>query len=109
MMIEEFAWELGTLILGGTVTVTMLLVGHWAPWVDRLSRIKSYTYGTFWIWAGVALWRVLNGDWRTAVGSFLIVGAAGATVVLTYRIDRLVKAIRKARKAESVDDEVLTV
>jgi hypothetical protein len=106
MVIEGFAWNLGTLILGGAVTVFLLLVGHWAPWVSRLPRVKAYSYGTFSIWVGFALWRMFNRDWQTAVGLLLIVGLAGATVLVAYRIDRVTLAVRQAKKAEAGDAEL---
>jgi hypothetical protein len=106
MMIKEFAWEIGTLIFGGVVTVALLIGGHWAPWIRRLSRLKAYTFGVGAIMLGITIWHGLNGDWKGVIGSWVIAGAAGATVLAQYQIDRIAKAICKAEMAESVDDEL---
>lgn len=83
-----------------------LAVGHWFPWVKRLSRVHAYVYGTATIWLGFMVWRGFAGDWVTPVGLAGLCVVGGATVVLAYRIDAVVLAVRQAQRAEASDDEL---
>lgn len=105
-MFEQGWWEVGTLGAGVVLTCLLLAVGHWFPWVGRLSRIGAYVYGVMAILAGFGGWRLLNGDWVSVVGLVVIVVAGGATVVGAYWVDGAVLALRQARKVEATDDEL---
>lgn len=99
-------WQLGTLAAGAALTVLLLLVGHWFPWVKRLSRIQAYTSGVASILTGFALWRLLNRDWMTPAGLLLIAAVAGIAVKAAYEIDQITIRVRQAGKAERNDREL---
>jgi hypothetical protein len=99
--------EIGTLVGGMLLTMLLLAVEHWFPWVEHpLPRIKAYSYGVAAILAGFWMWRLLNDDWLTPAGLTLISLAGGLMVILAYRWDGTVRQLRQARKAEAVDDEL---
>lgn len=104
IFMESMWWRLGTLGAGALLTALVLAVGHWFPWVRKLPRVRAYVYGVVSIWLGFAVWRFLNGDWRSPVGLVIIASAGGATVIGAYWIDDIVVRVRQARKAEMVDD-----
>ena len=104
--IHPTVWTLGTLVGGAMLTALILAVGHWFPWVKELDKIPCYIYGVASILLGFTLWRLLNLDWETPVGLFAICCAGGSMVIGAYRIDAWVRAIRKARKAEAIDEEL---
>jgi len=106
LQIDPVIWSLATLIAGAMLTALVLAVGHWFPWPQTLDRVSAYVYGVLSILAGFALWRFLNADWRTIIGLVIICCAGGATVVLAYRIDGWVLAIRQARKIEATDADL---
>jgi Tfp pilus assembly protein PilO len=106
MQIDPVVWTWATLIAGALLTALVLAVGHWFPWPQKLDRISAYVYGVLSILAGFALWRLLNADWQVVVGLVIICCAGGLTVILAYRIDGWVLAIRKAQKAEATDAEL---
>jgi hypothetical protein len=99
-------WTLGTLAGGALLTALVLAVGHWFPWPQMLDRISAYVYGVLSILAGFTLWRLLNLDWETVVGLVIICCAGGGMVVLAYKIDGWVLAVRQARKAEATDADL---
>jgi hypothetical protein len=102
-----FGWYgIGTLLAGAVLTALLLAVGHWFPWVHKLTRIQAYVYGVVAIFLGFALWRLLNGDWVTPVGLAYIAMTGGAMVWLAYGVDKLVLKIRQAERAEVVDGEL---
>lgn len=104
--IHPTVWTLGTLAGGALLTALVLAVGHWFPWPQPLDRIPTYIYGVVSILAGFALWRVLNLDWETPLGLVGISSAGGLIVILAYKVDGWVLAIRKARKAEATDADL---
>ena len=75
--------------MGMLVTMLALGVGHWFPWVRRLTRIEAYVYGGASLWLGFAVWRLLNGDWETIVGMLAIDVAGWVAVVGAYRLDEV--------------------
>ena len=99
-------WQWGTLGVGMVVTALLLAVGHWFPWPRRLRRIEAYMYGGSALWVGLAAWRLLNGDWQTAVGVLAIDLVGWGTVAGAYQVDGLVRRIRQARATERTDDEL---
>lgn len=99
-------WQVGTLAAGVLLTVLVLGIGHWFPWIHRLSRIQTYIYGVSTILAGFTTWRLLNRDWQTPVGLLTIAVAGGAAVVGAYWIDDLVLRVRQAEKATRGDNEL---
>jgi len=99
MTIDPNIWSIATLIAGALLTALVLAVGHWFPWPHTLDRIPAYIYGVISIILGFATWRLLNGDWQTPIGLFLISCAGCSVVWLAYRIDGWVLSIRQARKA----------
>jgi hypothetical protein len=106
IIINSILWQLGTLIAGSALTGLLLAVGHWFPWVRRLPRLKAYEYGTASILAGFALWRLLNLDPVAVLGFGVIATVGGAVVHLAYYVDDVVLAVRKAHKAEIIDQEI---
>lgn len=106
MITNTVYWQLGTLAAGATLTVLLLLIGHWFPWVRKLSRIQAYTYGVASILLGFTLWRLLNHDWQTVAGLLFIVVFAGIAVRGAYLVDQVVIQIRQAGKAERNDSEL---
>lgn len=106
IQIDPVWWNGVTLIAGALLTALVLAVGHWFPWPRTLDRISAYVYGVLSILAGFALWRLLNADWVTVAGLVVICCSGGGMVVLAYRIDGWVLAIRKAHKAEATDAEL---
>jgi hypothetical protein len=98
--------EMVSLGIGGLVAVLLLTTGHWCPLIRGLSRLWAYVYGVASLWVGFALWRLLNGDWRTPAGLLVIAAVGGGIVVAAYRIDGWALAIRQARRAEEMDDEL---
>jgi hypothetical protein len=103
---SSLLWQFGTLVAGAVLTALLLAVGHWFPWPRRLSRLDAYGYGTIAIFIGFALWRLLNRDSFTAAGFAFIATIGGITVILAYKIDDVVLAIRKVIKAQSSDPEL---
>jgi len=99
-------WEIITFIMGVTLTVLLLAVGHWYPWTRKLPRVQAYIYGTVSLLTGFTVWRGLTGDWVTVAGIWAIAGAGGLTVILAYRIDRFVLAERQAQMTKRGDDEL---
>lgn len=99
-------WRWGTLAVGMLVTMLALGVGHWFPWVRRLTRIEAYVYGGASLWLGFAVWQFLNGDWESVVGMIVIDVAGWLAVVGAYKLDGIVRRIRQAHNAEVVDDEL---
>jgi len=99
-------WRWATLAVGMLVTALALGMGHWFPWVKRLTRIEAYVYGGSSLWLGFAVWRLLNGDWETVVGMLAVDVAGWAAVVGAYKLDGIVRRIRQAHNAEVVDDEL---
>lgn len=98
--------ELSMFGIGLSITVLFLLVGHWFPWPRPLPRLHAYTYGVGAIIAGVAIWKIPQGDWVTPLGLVVMSAAAGFAVWFGYAVDSTVVRLRKADKAESVlDDE----
>ena len=92
------------LAVGLFITISLEVVLHWFPWPCRLKRLAAYVLGVGAILAGITYWLNETGhrDLIWPVWSFAI--AAGAAVFLCYGIDWLVLMIRKALKAEAVDD-----
>lgn len=103
---QSIYWQVSTLIAGGLLTALVLALGHWFPWTRNLNRIEAYIYGVASIIAGYATWRFLNHDWRTVLGLATIAIIAGLTVVIAYKIDGFVIAIRQADKARNCDEEL---
>lgn len=108
LQIDPVVWTWATLIAGALLTALVLAVGHWFPWPRTLDRISAYVYGVLSILAGFALWRLLHADWQTVVGLMVICCSGGAMVILAYRIDGWVLAIRQAHKVEAMDADLLT-
>jgi hypothetical protein len=101
--IQPVAWQIGTLALGALLTMCLLIIGHWFPWVTELPRVKAYVYGVSSILAGFALWRFLNSEWVTVAGLAAICCAGGGVVMWAYQRDEHVRRIRQALKAEAED------
>lgn len=101
-------WPWISWLIGAFVAGALLLIGHWFPWPDEeLERIPAYVYGVVSLFAGFTTWRLLLSlDWQTPLGLAVICAVGGLAVILAYRIDDLVKRLRKASKAESTDDEL---
>ena len=93
------------LVVGAGFTILVLAVGHWAPWEPPLFLLGRYVYGVSAILGGYAIWRLPANDWITPAALLLLSIVGGATVWGCYRIDALVLAIRKAKRAEC-DDEL---
>lgn len=106
MIFTESWWQLGTLAAGTLLAMLILAVEHWFPWVCRLPRVQAYVWGVAALWVGFAAWRLLVGDWQSPAGLLIIAVAGGATVVLVYKIDDWVLAVRQAGKAEAGDVEL---
>jgi len=100
------AWRWGTVGIGMVLTGLLLAVGHWFPWVRRLTRIEAYMYGGTSLLLGFATWRLFNGDWETPLGMLAIDLAGWGAVAGAYKLDEVVRRIRQARSAEAVDDEL---
>ncbi len=106
LQIEPVVWTWATLIAGALLTALVLAVGHWFPWPRKLDPVPAYIYGVASILVGFTLWRLLNLDWETVVGLMIICCTGGLTVILAYRIDGWVLAIRQARKIEATDADL---
>ena len=104
--VNSAIWQWGTLVAGMAVTALLLAVGHWFPWPQRLTRVEAYVYGGSSLWVGLAVWRLLCGDWRTVVGALAIDIAGWLAVVGAYKVDGVVRRIRQARAIERTDDEL---
>ena len=90
---------------GAMLTLLLLAVGHWFPWPKRLTRIQAYIYGVSCITLGFSLWRLLNGDWLTTVGLWLMAIGGGIVVIAAYWIDDLTIRLRKADKGDILLDD----
>ena len=95
-----------TLIPGAVLTALLLALGHWFPWINGLSRMRSYVYGTASLWCGFALWRFLHGDWVTPVGYLVLAAVAGAVVKAAYGWDDITLWRQRAQMAEKVDHDL---
>ena len=93
-------WQVLSFVIGAALTALLLAIGHWFPWLKTLTRIQAYIYGTASIQAGFTVWRLLNGDWLTALGGWVIAIAGGTVVLLAYRRDCQVLTQRQARRVE---------
>ncbi len=91
---------------GAGLTVLLMAVFHWFPWVDPNRKLRNYALGTAAIVAGFALARLLVGDWVTVVVLVTIAAAGGLAVVCAYGIDTLVKGLARAEMARRADDEL---
>jgi hypothetical protein len=98
--------QIGGFVGGVTLTVLLLLLGHWFPWVRKLTRIEAYAYGTASLWFGLAVWRFIEQDWITPTGFAVMILIAGAAVKGAYLIDIAVLRIRQAEKAERNDRDL---
>jgi len=94
MSFTEFLYFCG----GGTLTVFLLLVLHWFPWVSTLTRMQAYSYGVGAICAGFVCWRLLSGDYVTAAGLAGLCIISGITVYLAYIIDDWTLRMRQAKR-----------
>ena len=110
----------GGLLAGVLLTVALLAVGHWFPWVRPLSLIRRYVYGVASIVAGFTVWRLVFGlglvlaglaDWSILVhelripGGLLVISAAGgAAVVWGYHRDTVARKMRQAERGEKLLD-----
>ena len=92
------------LIAGIVVSALVILVMHWFPWPDGLSRVGAYALGVAAILLGFAVWQLSDGNWRALAGLAAISACDGLCVVVAYRIDHTVVRIRAAEKAEAGDD-----
>ena len=106
------------LACGVLVTMTLLAIGHWFPWIRPLSRIGRYIYGVSSIIAGFTAWRVVFGalaalcglaEWSFVLNELVIPGgllvissAGGAVVIWAYRRDELARRVRQARRGEEL-------
>ena len=92
------------LIPAVALSVLLLAVFHWFPWVHRLPRLWAYRIGVACLWCGFALWRGIMGDWVTPLGLAAICVLAGYAVTCFYWIDDQLDDIgidsRKARRGE---------
>jgi len=98
--------NIGGLVAGIVLSALVLLVMHWFPWPDGLSRLGAYALGVIALLLGFSLWRLLLGDWQTPAGLAIISASGGIVVVTAYKIDHYVVRIRAASKAEATDDEL---
>jgi hypothetical protein len=94
------------LAIGVLITVALLAIGHWFPWLQRLTRLWAYAYGVGAIWIGFIYWQLMAGDWQAVLGLTIIITVGGLTVVLCYQIDHWVKLMRKGQKAEAIDESL---
>ena len=95
--------NIGSFITGTMITVLLLLVGHWFPWVTRLTRLQAYVYGLASVLIGLTIWKGTVGDWITVAGLWILSLIAGCSVVGAYKLDELIVAARKGHKAEAAD------
>lgn len=98
--------EIYRLAAGALLSVLLLAILHWFPWVRRLPRLTCYKLGVAAIWLGFATWRGLAGDWITPLGLAMIVVAGGLAVIGAYRIDDVVQRLRQAQMAEAIDRDL---
>jgi uncharacterized membrane protein YeaQ/YmgE (transglycosylase-associated protein family) len=103
---QSLWWQGGTLLAGTIMTALLLAVAHWFPAQKKMGLIWRYVYGVGTIVLGFAIWRLLNGDWRTVVGLIVIASVGGAVVVLAYRYDHLYENAARAALAQAADDEL---
>lgn len=90
----------------------MLALGH-TLFPDRTlpktttGLLGRYTYGTFMLWLGQAIWILLAGyGWRVALALLVIDAIGGATVLALYWFDTLYAATRRSAMAEATDDDL---
>jgi len=100
------SWAIGAAFAAVLLAASHLAARHWVPAPERIHLTNRYTAGTVCLWIGFALWRILNHDWQTPLGLLLICIVGGAIVKLAYHVDYWVLSIRKAEKAEAVDDDL---
>jgi MFS family permease len=83
-------------LFGLTVTASLLYVGHWFPWPQRLHRLAAYIYGVASILIGAAIWLIPSGGWLTWLGlaAFAVSGglATGSAWFADYVLNLRIKA-----------------
>ena len=92
------------LLPGIVLTVLLLAVAHWFPWIRRLPRMWAYRIGVACLWSGFALWRLLLSDWQTPLGLLGLCLIAGFAVATYYWIDAQVDEITNAFDRANMGD-----
>lgn len=110
--------DLGGFVLGMMLTVAVLMIGHWFPWVESLSLVQRYVYGVSAIIIGFTGWRLTFGvlaalaglaDWTMVVHELIISAgllgisaAGGLTVIWAYKCNNVALRMRQAERAEQL-------
>lgn len=84
------------LATGGSISLLILLVGHYFPWhklwhkllEQPLNRLWPYCYGSTSCWVGFSYWRYFGAnDLLTPLGLMIIYIVSGLTVGAAYWLD----------------------